>query len=31
MVVTRIPRELYCLEHGIHPDGIIPPVSGRTD
>ena len=20
-------RELYCLEHGIHPDGMIPPVS----
>ena len=19
------PRELYCLEHGIHPDGTIPP------
>ena len=18
-------RELYCLEHGIHPDGTIPP------
>ena len=22
--ISVIPRELYCLEHGIHPDGVIP-------
>ena len=21
---TYLARELYCLEHGIHPDGTIP-------
>ena len=20
----HFPRELYCLEHGIHPDGTMP-------
>ena len=23
-IVTYLARELYCLEHGIHPDGTIP-------
>ena len=23
-MITLISRELYCLEHGIHPDGMMP-------
>jgi hypothetical protein len=23
-IIYCVPRELYCLEHGIHPDGMIP-------
>lgn len=23
--------ELYCLEHGIQPDGMLPPQSCNTD
>jgi len=26
-VILSFVRELYCLEHGIHPDGTIPEVS----
>jgi tubulin alpha len=22
--MLHVCRELYCLEHGIHPDGMIP-------